>query len=188
MPDYSFGTLSPYTPTLREKAGNWLNQTFYGDSREGQEKARKLLGVLDYTPFGALDAAYNVGRQGASGNFMGAGANLAMAAIPPLRKTNRIPLFRGEYSGNKGGNFYSTDREWSRQFTQSGQDHEIKSAFIDEADVFVPQQPIYAGNPDAVDAAIAEARAQGKRAVKLSEGFGEPDSLFVFDKTGLRKK
>jgi hypothetical protein len=181
------GLLKSHTPSARQRITNWMNQNMFGDTRQGQGKAERLMGVMDYTPLGVGTAAYDVGHSAASGDWLGAGLNLAMAAAPgPSMK--KIPIFRGEYSGNKGGNFYSSDREWSRQFTQSGQDKEIISAFLDEGDVFVPPAPVYAGNPDAVDAAIAEARAQGKRAVKLSEGAGEPDSFFVFDKSGLKRK
>lgn len=98
----------------------------------------------------------------------------------------RVQLYRGEYSGNKGGNFYTPDREWARQFTQSGQDHEIKSASIESRHVF-DAVDTYAGDPDRVDEAVARARAAGAKAVRLNEGSGQPHSIYVFDKSGLRR-
>ena len=95
-------------------------------------------------------------------------------------------LYRGEYTGNRGGAQYSPDREWARQFTQSGQDHEIKSVGVKTSDIFEPARPVYAGDQDAVDAAIVQARGAGFKAVRLDEGAGQPQSVTVFNKTALR--
>ena len=67
-------------------------------------------------------------------------------------------------------------------------DEEVIEESILVSDIFTPRSPVYAGDPDAVDAAIAAARKSGKRAVRLSEGAREPDSIFVFDKNSLRGK
>ena len=99
-----------------------------------------------------------------------------------------LPIFRGESVHNKGGNFYTPDRDWARQFTQTGQDHEVKSAGIRASDVYDPPKPAYAGDPDAVDVAIAAARAGGHKAVRLDEGQGQPPSVFVFDKKALYRR
>jgi hypothetical protein len=98
-----------------------------------------------------------------------------------------LTLYRGESAYNKGGNFYTPDAEWARQFTQSGRQKEILQRQMPSGAVYDPPQPIYAGNPDAVDAAIAEARQRGFSAVRLSEGPGEPPSVFVFDKSKLKR-
>lgn len=81
-------TVSSYTPTLSEKFSNYLNSTFYGDSREGQDRANKVVNwaATMVPPVAAADQLYSAGRQGASGNYVGAGVNLAMAAIPAARK------------------------------------------------------------------------------------------------------
>jgi len=94
--------------------------------------------------------------------------------------------YRGENVGNRGGNFYTPEKEWARQFTQSGLDKEIRSANIDEKLIFNPKTPVYAGDPDAVDAAIAKARESGYKAVRLDEGKNEPMSVFVFNKTAIK--
>lgn len=94
-------------------------------------------------------------------------------------------IFRGEYAGNKGGNFWTRDPEFAKQFTQSGLESEIKRRRIDTDHVFIPEKPVYAGDGDAVDRAIADAKAKGLKAVQLSEGAGQPDSIFVFDKKAI---
>lgn len=101
--------------------------------------------------------------------------------------TNRwLTVYRGEYSGNRGGNYFTPDREWARQFTQSGRDAEIKQRFIREADIFRPPQPVYAGDPDARDQIAQVALQHGFKAVWLDEGQNQPDSIYVFDRTALR--
>lgn len=115
--------LRAYEPTMREKLSYWLNQTFFGDDREGQEKANKVLSLLDFTPFGALDAAYNVGRQGAEGNWFGAGMNLAMAGLP-------IKGFRAGHPRSKyDSTFYATERRGAEPYASPEfpiQEHELR--------------------------------------------------------------
>lgn len=99
-----------------------------------------------------------------------------------------IPIFRGQSVHNKkggplGGKFFSTDKEWSRQFTQSGQDHEILSHKIDEKDI-LDKSHIYAG--DDIEPHIKEAKVKGFKAVRFNEGNGEPHSIYVFDKKALK--
>jgi hypothetical protein len=99
----------------------------------------------------------------------------------------KLMLYRGESVHNKGGNFYTPDAEWARQFTQSGQQKEILQRQLPSNAVYDPPKAVYAGDPDAVDAALAEARKGGFSAVRLSEGPGEPASVFVFDKSKLTR-
>jgi hypothetical protein len=96
--------LKSYQPSLRERAANALNQYWYGDDRAGQDKANALLNVLDYTPVGAGFALHEAGRQGAQGNALGAGVNLAMAAAPGpnfrVRIGNHVAVDSGSYFPN----------------------------------------------------------------------------------------
>ncbi len=105
---------------------------------------------------------------------------------PQMSTQDILKLYRGESVHNKkGGPYYTPDREWARQFTQSGQDHEIKSASVKGSDVYRPSEPVYAGDPDAIDRVVAEARSKGFKAVHLDEGAGQPGSIYVFNKTAL---
>lgn len=108
------------------------------------------------------------------------------AVEPPAAQPEYETIYRGEYTGNKGGSHYTNDREWARQFTQSGQDHEIRAARIRTAEVYDPTPRVSALDADAIDAAVAEGRRKGFKAVRLDEGTGEPPSLYVFNKTAVR--
>lgn len=99
--------------------------------------------------------------------------------------TGVLTVYRGEYSGNKGGFFWSLDKEFARQFTQSGRDQEIQTRYIWAGEVYQRSRDVYAGNEAGVDAALQVAKAEGYKAILLSEGAGEPPSIFVFDKTAL---
>lgn len=81
------GPLKSHTPSARQRITNWMNQNMFGDTRQGQGKAERLMGVMDYTPLGVGTAMYDAGRAGAEGNMLGAGLNLAMAGVPgPAKK------------------------------------------------------------------------------------------------------
>ena len=107
--------------------------------------------------------------------------------VSPSRPEDILKVYRGETANNRNGSFWTEDMEFAQQFTQSGLAREVMMRYLRAKDVFVPPLPVYAGNEDGVDAAIAEAGVQGCRAVQLSEGRGEPDSIFVFDKAALRR-
>jgi hypothetical protein len=103
-----------------------------------------------------------------------------------------LTVYRGEYSGNKGGRFWTEDREFARQFTQSAQDREIMVRHLYSSDVYKKAAHTYAGDPDAIDAAIAQAREEADsgvpyKAVLLDEGPGQPPSIYVFDRTALMR-
>lgn len=83
------------------------------------------------------------------------------------------------------GNYYSTSRDFAREFTRSGRDSEVVSRKIKTSDVFEPDELPFAGDEAAIDAAIEQAKSEGKKAVRVSEGVGQPPSLFVFDKSAF---
>jgi len=98
-----------------------------------------------------------------------------------------LTVYRGEYSGNKGGKFWTEDREFARQFTQSGRDHEIATRYIFPGDITKKSANVYAGDPDAIDQAVKVARADDYKALWLNEGPGQPPSIYVFDRTALMR-
>jgi len=99
---------------------------------------------------------------------------------------NTLKVYRGVSTvSKKNGPFYTTDPEWARQFTQSGQDHEIIAATISADAVYSPEPLPYGGDPDEIKSHIQEARDNHCKAIRCSEGNGEPDSIYVFDRTAL---
>lgn len=95
-----------------------------------------------------------------------------------------IRVYRGEYSGNRGGRFWTQDKEFARQFTQSGQDREILVRYMHTSDI-KDCSHVYAGDPDVVDAEMEIAKEEGYKALLLNEGRGEPNSIWVFDRSAL---
>ncbi len=102
----------------------------------------------------------------------------------PKEKPATEKLYRGMATGGQG-HYYSPDKEWARQFTQSGQDHEIQERHVKTDDIHEPDEPIEANDVEGVDKAISDAKTAGKKAVRLSEGKKQPDSVHVFDKSAL---
>jgi GNAT superfamily N-acetyltransferase len=96
-------------------------------------------------------------------------------------------IYRGEGGTScKGGSYWSPSAEWAKQFTQTGRIEEVKKAFIKSDDIYTAKELPYAGNPDAIDKAVAHAKNKGFKAVRLSEGPNEPQSVYVFDQTALK--
>lgn len=105
------------------------------------------------------------------------------------KEDDHITIHRGESVHNKkggplGGKFYSTDREFARQFTQSGQDKEIHTRKIHK-DHVLDRSDVYAG--DDIEPHLKEAKEKGYKAVRFHEGKGEPHSIYVFDHKALKK-
>ena len=96
-------------------------------------------------------------------------------------------IYRGEFE-SKAGNFWSFDPDFAAQFTRTGQHKELKIKKIKVSDIYTVENPPFAGDHDAVDKLIEEAKSQGCKAVELDEGRNEPNSIFVFDKSALRSK
>jgi len=95
-------------------------------------------------------------------------------------------LYRGVGGDSGGGHYYTSDPEFARNFTRSGRDNEIRVVDIPDDVVFTPAVLPEATNEAQVAAEIENARAAGKKAVAVSEGEGQPPSVFVFDKTAVR--
>lgn len=75
--------ISSYTPTLRERVVNALATNWFGDTRDGVQQAKNLSNVLEtVTPYGAATMAYDAGRAGGSGDYLGAGLMGAMSVLP----------------------------------------------------------------------------------------------------------
>lgn len=86
----SQGTISNYDPSWRDKAAYWLAQNWYGDNREGVQKANRLMNVADVTPVGIPLALDDAARSFGHGNYAGGAVTLAMAGIPAVRKEAKL--------------------------------------------------------------------------------------------------
>ena len=96
-----------------------------------------------------------------------------------------LRVYRGTSMYNRSGRYWTTDREWARQFTQSGRDQEILVAEIDTERVFRQDPLPRATDVDEFTHAAKEAERLGYAAFWLDEGVGEPNSIYVLDRNVL---
>lgn len=90
-----------------------------------------------------------------------------------------ITLYRGESVYNKGGNYWTTDKEWARNFTQSGLDKEIRVKSFLEESIYVADKLPFAANENEIDNTILEAKKKGFKAILVNEGVGQPNSVLM---------
>lgn len=102
-----------------------------------------------------------------------------------FRIASTIPIYQGQSVHNKGSKFYTTDKEWARQFTQSGQDKEIKQFSIDSTLIYKKEPLPLATNEESLTQGIQEAHDKGFKALWVDEGINEPNSIYVMGESGL---
>lgn len=91
----------------------------------------------------------------------------------------QVKLYRGRGGGTSTANYFSTDREFARNFTRSGRDSEIVSIEIPQSEILdLGSDTPFAGDVDAIDAAKVRAKASGATGFYVSEGAGQPRSVF----------
>lgn len=91
-----------------------------------------------------------------------------------------MKLYRGQNAYQQGGGHYwSTDREWARQFTQSGLDSEIKEKVVLERDIMVLNPLPHATDEAQISNAAKMAMNAGYKGFKVDEGKGQPNSVFM---------
>ena len=98
-------------------------------------------------------------------------------------------MYRGVSAYNRtGNNWYTTDKEWARQFTQSGQDKEIiqktinTSVIMKRENIPLPQATI----PEAIDQAIKDSKFGKFDAFWVDEGNNQPTSIYVVNSKALK--
>jgi hypothetical protein len=104
-------------------------------------------------------------------------------------KPKTIKVYRGVSEGNKKyDNFWTTDKEWARQFTQSGLDKEIKQRTIDTSVIMKRENvPLPRATSDKdFDQAIKDAKFGKFDAFWVNEGQGEPPSIYVMNLAVLK--
>lgn len=94
-------------------------------------------------------------------------------------ESQAITIYRGESNNNKNGSYWSTDKEFARNFTQSGQDKEIKTATINKNEIYIKNPLPQATSEREINSAIEEAKKLGFRAILVDEGKNQPNSIFI---------
>ena len=117
--------ISSYTPTLRERVVNALATNWFGDTRDGVQQAKNLSNVLEtVTPYGAATMAYDAGRAGGSGDYLGAGLMGAMAMAPgaKLRAFHASPhdFSSIKPSAFRGASFFASTPERAKRGASAG--------------------------------------------------------------------
>lgn len=94
-----------------------------------------------------------------------------------------VTLYRGfRKSDLKEGNYFSTDKEFAREFTNLNEDSEIKELRIPADQIYRMKELPMASSVQEIDAAIQEANSKGYKAFYVNEGVNQPDSVFFIDK------
>jgi hypothetical protein len=88
-------------------------------------------------------------------------------------------IYRGINVGNRNGHYWSLDREYARQFTQSGLDKEIMSKEIGESSILVMNPLPSANSEEEMSMGIQKAIEGGYKGVMASEGKGQPNSIYI---------
>lgn len=95
------------------------------------------------------------------------------------KPSKNIILYRGESVHNKGGKYWTPDKEWARQFTQSGLDSEIRSVSLSESLIYVSDRLPMATSENEINEAIKKAKELGFKAILVDEGIKEPNSVLI---------
>ncbi len=83
-------------------------------------------------------------------------------------------------------NYYSTDFDFARDFTPSWLESEVKKAHIIPDDILIEKELPSANNEKEISSIINKAKKLWKRAIMVSEGKWQPNSIFVFDKSSIK--
>jgi hypothetical protein len=138
------GDMTSYTPTLSERATDFIRRKLFSDDRAGQQKASRVMDVAQFTPFGFATDMYDAGRAGGQGDYATAGTMMAMAMVPgpslkhgspqkgisKLTRSERGPLGPGVYTtpsesiagryAGEGGTVYSLPDKQFDVYTGAG--------------------------------------------------------------------
>jgi len=78
------GEMSSYEPSPMEKINSLLSRNWFGDNREGYQKAERLTNVAQTLapPLAIANGMYDAGRSAGAGNLAAAGIGMGMAMAP----------------------------------------------------------------------------------------------------------
>lgn len=188
----AFGDLTSIkNPRLEaiEKQSAALQKQLTGATPEQRQAIIAQMNKLDSESFG-------ISMQGSFDNYRRlAGEAEARAVQARMNMTEgeryvkgKETIYRGVGGDSGGGNYYTPDKEFARNFTYSGLDSEIKNANVPKNKIYTAEKLPFAGNEMEMNAAIAIAKKGGYKAIRVSEGTGQTPSIFVFDKSLIRDK
>ena len=84
------GEISSYVPSALDQAAQWANSTFYGDDREGFQKAKKIENVVGYSPAVSALAPFYL-KDTITRGLEGKPEEAAMAGLNGLLSTAAAP-------------------------------------------------------------------------------------------------
>lgn len=99
-----------------------------------------------------------------------------------------IVVYRGESRSNGTGNYFTESKDFAREFTQSGLDSEITKRYIPSNEIYRSDILPSASSEKEITQTIKKAKDNGYKAIEVSEGKDQPNSIFVIDKTILKKE
>lgn len=181
------GKFGPNVPARAQKLRTDLKKQGY----DGALINNASRGGVDY--WVAFDTKQIKSAIGNSGEFSTTDKSIMASIETPavmaaeLSKTSaKLQVYRGEGpASQKNGKFWTTDPEFAVQFTRQGLHSELRRATIDDSVIYRADPLPYGGDPDQMDEAIEKARAEGFKAIWCSEGNGEPESIYVFNRAAL---
>jgi hypothetical protein len=92
-----------------------------------------------------------------------------------------MKIYRGRNAYQQGdGHYWSTDKEWARQFTQSGLDREISEKLIKTQDILKLNPLPKATHESEIDNAIKIGMQGGFKGIFVDEGLNQPNSVYLF--------
>jgi hypothetical protein len=97
-----------------------------------------------------------------------------------MTKPNRVTLYRGKNNYNQQGHYWSVDKEFARNFTQSGLDKEIESIQVDNSTLLKLNPLPKATDDGGMDNAIHIGLNNGYKGIWVDEGNNQPNSVFIF--------
>ncbi len=95
-----------------------------------------------------------------------------------LTEGKLVRIFQGRNVSNKGSKYWTTDKEWARNFTQSGLDHEIAQSKIDASKIYRQNPLPHATSDQEMDAAVTISKSKGFMAIWVDEGINQPPSIY----------
>lgn len=104
------------------------------------------------------------------------------------KTNNLLTVYQGRSVYNRGSKYFTTDKEWAINFTQSGQEKELTVAKIDTSLIYEENPLPQATNEKMLEKTIEVAKAMNKgyKAIWVDEGAREPRSIFIMDMSVIR--